>query len=180
MRYEYKLTYQNYKDSQRLYRRHRWQAALSYYFWIWLVPVLGSILALPLLANLLFDFHPDWLRSIVGFSGVGLWFAVFIPLMRFYTIRRCWKRLLPENVRKSIRTDIPVEIEWNNEQLISCLPGRSEGRFFWSAICDFAENEKLALIFVKKKQFIFVPKSALPESAWADLRSRLANKPVTV
>jgi hypothetical protein len=179
MRYEYKLTYQDYKDAQKLYLKSSWKAALSHYFWIWAVPIVGCILALPLIATLL-GFRSEWFESMAGFGGAGLWFAIFIPAMRIYTVRKCWKRLLPENARKSVRTEISAALEWNEEQLISILPGRSEGRFFWSALVDFVENDKLVLIFIKKKMFLFIPKDALPVSAWEDIRSHWINRPVGV
>jgi len=94
--------------------------------------------------------------------------------MRIYGIRKCWKRLLPESAKKSVRTDISVALEMTPEQIISILPGRSEGRFFWSVIVDYAEDGRLALVYIKKKQFLFIPRRAMDEVGWAELRSHLA------
>src|ERR1035438_2953075 len=127
MRYDYSLTYRDYLDAQRLYRRHRTSAGVGYYFAIWLLPIVGFIMGLPFVVGL-FGHQPSWLDSLSGFSGAGLWLAFFIPGMRIYTIRKCWKRLLPDSARRSTKSVIPVEIELTEDQIVSTLPGRSEGR----------------------------------------------------
>lgn len=175
MRHSYVLRYQDYKNAQVLYRRHRWTAALTYYLWVWVLPVVGFAVAIPLLLSP-FGHSPEWTSTVAPFSAMGIWFAVFIPVMRFYSVRRCWKRLLPENLAKSTKSEISVKLEMTEEQLISILPGRSEGRFYWSAILDFAEDDRIALVFVKKKAFIFIPRSALPAEGWTELGCHLTKR----
>jgi hypothetical protein len=177
MRYSYVLRYQDYKNAQALYRKHRLTASLTYYVWIWILPVVGLAVALPLLLGL-FGYSPEWASTLAPFSAMGIWFAVFIPVMRFYSVRKCWKRLLPENVPKSVKSEISVELEMTEEQIISILPGTSEGRFYWSSILDFAEDDRIALVFVKKKVFIFIPRSALPAQGWDELRYHLTKRGV--
>ncbi len=171
MRYQYTLTYRDYLTAQKLYRSHRWTSALSYYLWIWALPIAGALLALPFLAGL-FGLRRDLLPMLAGGSAVGLWFAIFIPAMRVYTIRKCWRNLLPESSKKSTKTTIPVELEMTPDQLISALPGKSEGRFFWPTLVDCAENSEICLVFIKKKLFLFIPIHALDETGWAELHSR--------
>jgi len=174
MRYEYTLTYKDYLDAQKLYRSHVWTAALSYYVWIWAVPIIGLTLALSWFVTMS-GYSLEWLASMAGFAGVGIWLGLFIPAARVYTIRKCWKRLLPESVPKSTKTSIAVEFEMTEDQVISVLPGRSEGRFFWTALFDLAEDDKLTLLFIKKRQFLFIPLRALDEAGWNLLRSKFAS-----
>jgi hypothetical protein len=137
------------------------------------VPILGLLTGLAWVANS-YSSPPEWVSNVAAFAGAGLWLAFFIPAMRIYGIRKCWKRLLPESAKKSVRTDISVALEMTPEQIISILPGRSEGRFFWSVIVDYAEDGRLALVYIKKKQFLFIPRRAMDEVGWAELRSHLA------
>jgi hypothetical protein len=174
MRYDYTLTYRDYLDAQKLYRRHRTSAGVFYYFWFWLLPIVGVVCGLPLVAGL-FGYQPTWLEALSGFSVLGLWFALSIPLLRFYSVRKCWKRLLPDSLPKSTQTEIPVGLEMTPDQLISSLPGRSEARFLWPALVDYAEDEKLALVYIKKKFFLFVPRRAMDDAGWIQLRSHFAN-----
>jgi len=178
LRYEYALSYKDYLDAQRLFRKHRWKAAVSYYGFIWVLPILGALAAVPWIAQLL-GVDADWVYRWRGFAGLGLWFAIAIPLIRIYSLRRCWRRLLPDSIKKSMRSEIPVELEINDEQLISILPGRSEGRFFWSALVDFAEDERLALVFIKRRMFLFIPRRAMDDAGWIQLRSHFANSRIS-
>jgi hypothetical protein len=173
MRYEYTLTYRDYLDAQKLHRHNRWKAALSYCVWIWVLPILGLLTGLAWAASS-FDSAPDWVSNVAAFAGAGLWLAFFIPAMRLYSIRKCWKRLLPESAKKSVRTDISVALEMTSDQIIVVLPGTAEGRYFWSAIVDYAEDERLALVYIKKKNFLFIPRRAMDEAGWAELRFHLA------
>jgi hypothetical protein len=143
-----------------------------------MLPIVGFIVGLPLIASI-FGYQPRWLEAPSVFSGVGLWFAFCIPLFRLISVRKCWKRLLPESGRRSTKSVIPVELEMTADQIISTLPGRSEGRFFWAALPDFVEDEKLALVFVKKKQFLFIPRRAMDEVGWVQLRSHFANSRIS-
>jgi len=171
MRYEYTLVYQDYLDAQKLYRKHRWRAAATYYVFIWVLPILGLLGSFPLIATFL-GYNSYLTRSLAPISGIGLWLALYFPLMRIYSIRKCWKLLLPEHIEKSTKSEIVVALEITPEQLISVIPGKSEGRFFWSGILDFVEDEQLALIFIKKKLFIFIPHRAMDEAGWSELRMR--------
>ena len=174
MSYNYVLTYQDFKNAQKLYRKHRDLAALSYYFWIWCLPIIGLFVAIPGILSMS-DVGPYWFKSFEAFVFLGLWVGLFIPIWRIFCMRRLWKRLVPPNIKGSkMKAEIPVVLEFNDEQVINGIPGRSEGRFFWTAIPDFAEDDELALIFIQKKNFLFIPKRALPETAWAELRRLVA------
>jgi hypothetical protein len=82
----------------------------------------------------------------------------------------------PNTSGKEMKVETHVTLEFNTEQFIITFPGKSEGRYFWSAIQDFAEDGKIALVFIQKKRFIFIPKHALPETAWFELRSLISNR----
>jgi hypothetical protein len=176
MRYDYVLRFDDYQDSQKLYLRHRRSAALFYYFYVWVLPLAG-ILSCALFVASRYGFHPEFSAALAGFAAAGLWFALFIPIMQFVGRRRCWKRLVPVDLKgKAKDMEIPASLEFNDEQVISAIPGRSEGRFYWPAIVDFAEDEKIALLFVHKKRFLFIPKRAMPTEVWDEFRDLLANK----
>ena len=173
MRYDYTLTYRDYLEAQRLYRRHRTGVGVGYYFVVWLLPIVGLFCGIPLVVGL-FGYQPAWLEGLSEFSGPGLWLAVFFPLWWMYKLRNGWKRLLPDSSPRSTRTTIPVGLEMTPDQLISSLPGRSEARFLWPALVDFVEDEKVALVFIKKKFFLFVPRDAMDEAGWTQLRAQFA------
>ena len=70
----------------------------------------------------------------------------------------------------------PVTFQFDEQQLISARPGSSEGRFQWNAIEDYAEDERLAILYVQRKLFLFVPKRAMDEAEWERLRAIAAER----
>ncbi|HZY61989.1 MAG TPA: YcxB family protein [Edaphobacter sp.] len=176
MRYDYVLRFDDYQDSQKLYLRHRRSAAVFYYFYVWVLPIVG-LLSCALFVASRYGFYPESSASFAGFAAAGLWFALFVPIIQVVGRRRCWKRLIPTGMKgKSKSIEIPVSLEFNDEQVISAIPGKSEGRFYWSAIVDFAENEKIVLLFVHKKRFLFIPKRAMSADTWNEFRNLLISK----
>jgi hypothetical protein len=176
VRFEYEVTYANCLDAQRLYRRHRWTQAVVFGLFCCVLPLVGVLFCLPLLAFIVFGYESSLVDISRNLAPLGFLFVV-IWLVVMSSYRRYWKKIIPESERKpSTKTKIPVALELTEDQLISILPDRSEGRFMWAALPDFAEDEKIALVFVKKKQFIFIPKRAIPEEAWAFIRSHLHSR----
>jgi len=161
MAYEYDLTFKDYLSAQKLYRHHRKWPQVTYLFWVWILLSFG-ILAL---VGIAFPTKSDNISPWTSWVLIAVWFAIGIPLFRVYQLRKCWKALNPTKAKS-----ISAELEWNNEQIISSVKNRSEGRFFWSTICDYAEDEKIVLIFIRKKQFLFIPREALNEVTWKELR----------
>ena len=176
MRYDYVLRFDDYQDSQKLYLRHRRSAAIFYYCYVWVLPIVG-LLACAMFIATIYGFHPELRSPFAGFAAAGLWLALFIPVMQFFGRRRCWKRMVPVGMKgKAKSVEIPASFEFNEEQVISAIPGKSEGRFFWPVILDFIEDDKIALLFVHKKRFLFIPKRAMPTEVWDELRKVSATK----
>jgi hypothetical protein len=170
MTFEYVLTYRDYIDAQKLYIRHRRMAAVKYYLWIWVVPIFGLCATIPFLHGLITHSTSEFMGAYAGVAAGGAWFVLFIPLMRWYSLRRCWKAMIPRERRGK-----PVMLEFTDDMVISAIPGQSEGRFFWTAIQDFAQDERITLIYVRKKNFLFVPTQAVPPEHWTTVRSRLTS-----
>ena len=162
--YHYVLRKEDFLDAQKLYRKHHLRAALSYYFWIWTIPIAGFCLVLALLAAVI-NRREDLIRQLAPAAAFGAWIAIFVPAMRWWQVRKLWKASLDTGAAGK-----PVTLQFDGEQLISAIPGKSEGRFFWTALVDFAEDERLVLLFIRKKNFLYIPKYALPEPAFAQIR----------
>jgi hypothetical protein len=60
--------------------------------------------------------------------------------------------------------------------VISAIPDRNEGRFYWKSIVDHAEAKSGMILFVSKKQYLLLPHHALNEAQWAELRALIAAK----
>ncbi len=162
--YEYVLLKQDFLNAQKLFRRSRPKAAISYWLYFWVCPILGCV-AIGITLFGLAAKRPHLVTLVVPFAVGGLVFAIFVPVHRWYQLRRAWNNCVPASLRGK-----PVTFQFDDTQLISTVPGRSEGRFFWSAVLDLAEDSQLALLFVREKNFLFIPKTALTAEAWDRVR----------
>jgi hypothetical protein len=164
---EYTISYADYKAANQLYLRHRLWARISYILTIWIVPIFGVCL----LAWSLWLRAHDVDASMNGPIIVsGAWLALAFPLARWLQVRRCYRNLFPKGVPKIARLMV------NDEQVISVIPDRNEGRFYWRAIQDHAEDKNGMILFVAKKRFLLVPHRALTEAQWTELRELVAAK----
>ena len=163
--HEYLVTKSDFLDAQRLHRRNRPWTALNYWTFHVVVPIVGAICAL----------YTGWLWIQGGSRAAGAWippgvlglyFAILPPLVRWNQIRRLWNNAQPKKYR-----DRPIQLQFDEEQVISSRPGESEGRFFWNAFEDYVEDEKLALLYVRRKLFLFIPRRAMPEDEWQRFRA---------
>jgi hypothetical protein len=71
-------------------------------------------------------------------------------------------------------TDRIISIDIDNERVVSSIPEVSEGKFFWNAIVDFAQDEKVTLLYIRKRAFIFFPTSVLSPDQHTELNDLIA------
>jgi hypothetical protein len=155
-------------DAQRLYLKHRRTAAIRYYLLVWALPIIGVFATVPFLLGEITHDSSKPMAMYAGLAAGGAWFAIFIPINRWFTVRRCWKAVVPPE-----RVGKPITLEFTDESVISTIPGQSEGRFFWTAIPDFVQNDRITLLFVRKKNFLFIPTKDIPPEQWAYVRAKL-------
>jgi hypothetical protein len=171
MPYPYSLTYRDFIHAQRLYLRHRLWSRIGFHFWVHVVPVLALLMgAWCIYAAATHQVY--LLRSLLPAAAWLVFMSLWMPIMRIINLRRRYKRMIPPGEKG----DVPVSFDFNEEGVSSTIPGRSEGRFYWSVIVDYVEDQKMALLFVHKKLFLYVPKRAMDEQAWASLRALITEK----
>ena len=168
--HEYVSTKQDFADAQRLHRSNRPRFAVWYWLWYGVLPGL-SVVYLMYWAALWITRGQGWALHNAAWAGLALYIAVMLPFGRWWQIRRLWDRTQPKKYRGE-----PVTFQFDEQQLISARPGSSEGRFQWNAIEDYAEDERLAILYVQRKLFLFVPKRAMDEAEWERLRAIAAER----
>ena len=166
---EYTIDYEDYKAAQRLYLRHRRWAMVVYLLFQWVLPAIAvGFVGWTLFLWLSTDYRD--LPFVGGITAGLLWMSFIFLLNRKLTIRRGYRNLFPKGVTPITR------LTADEAQLISAIPGRSEGRFFWAAIEDYAEDDRMALLFIRRKLFLMVPRRALNEAQWGELRALVTRK----
>lgn len=168
MRLEYTLTLSDYRSAQRLHIRQKISRRISFYVWFILIPILAAI---GLIAFTVLDIS-RYTHSAALFAGLEaglIWLALFCPISREYQIRKSFKQLFP-----ATRTDRSSILEIDDTHIVSAIPGVSEGKFFWSGICGFAQNERVTLIYIAAKRFLFFPTAAMKTEERVELNDMVA------
>jgi hypothetical protein len=172
MECEYITTFADYKAAQKLYLRHRPSARRRFLGWMYGLPIITLLLVVA-------TWHESGLENSEGF-GLAAWLTfcaamatLFVVVLRPWNLRRCFRKMRKAS---GLTGDTPTRFTFDANGVVSAVPNRSEGRFFWTAIEDFAEDSSIALLFIGKKRFLFVPKRAMNEPEWEALRQTVRAK----
>jgi len=95
--------------------------------------------------------------------------AIYFSLMREYYLRKGFKSLFPP-----ARTSRDSSIEIDEDRIFSEIPGVSEGKIFWNGVVAFAQDEKITLIYIREKAFLFFPTSVMSHDQRAELTDLVA------
>jgi len=72
--------------------------------------------------------------------------------------------------RVSLANHAEIVLEFDDEQVRFTIPGKTEVKYSWSAFTSFAESKRTATLLVGRAAFHTVPKTAMSEESWAELR----------
>jgi hypothetical protein len=168
----YTTNFQDFKNAQLLSIRSKRFGQLRYAFWFWILPIISIIS----FAALAYDIH--WrhfgLKPLTGGMLAGIaWFGLWFLIMRPIVYRRLYKQM--KNGRSD---DAILELEIAGNEMISRIPGISEGRFFRKALFAFKENESIALIYLAKNKFLLLPKRTIDDEHMQQIREWVSQKEV--
>jgi hypothetical protein len=166
MRYFYTATYADFRAAQRTYIRSSTARRVRFHLLTWGLLVLGT-LVLALMLSLHLENTP-LMPLYAGLGGGLLGGGIATCLLRPWRMRRAYEAF---NGKVSEARSVYFEVQ--AETLLSGIVDRSEGRFQRAAICNFVEDETTALLFFSKKRFLYIPKTALPQEGWNDLKQWL-------
>ena len=166
MGHEYVMSFEDFRNAQNLYFRHRRAAGIRLRLWLYGLPALAVALVIADV-YLRRSRDPDAYDPLLGAVVFFVILSVWVIGSRRWQLRRCFKRILPPGQAK----EALVQFDFDDQGVVSSIPGRSEGRFFWAGILDYVEDDEMALLFVRKKNFLFVPKRAMDDPAWERLRA---------
>jgi hypothetical protein len=167
MKIEYTLTLADYKRALALHNRQKLFGRGNSFFMLRIVPAFALfVIAFWLVEAAL---GKDSLAQNQPVTWISVIFFAALPLLWEWSVRRHFKQLFPTSV-----TSRKVSFSADDELIVSAIPDRSEGRFQWSAVDHFAQDEKITLIYVGKKRFLFLPTPAFSPEQRAELNDLIA------
>ncbi|MGH9598735.1 MAG: YcxB family protein [Terracidiphilus sp.] len=67
-----------------------------------------------------------------------------------------------------------IGLDIDDECIKSSVPGFSEGKFYWSAITSFTQNDRVTMLYIDKRKFLFFPTSAMSSIQRTELNDLIA------
>jgi uncharacterized membrane protein YeaQ/YmgE (transglycosylase-associated protein family) len=165
MKIEFKLSFALFRAAYKLFWRRQLSARLIF-------PISVAMLIAGILGAVVVDERGPfgWLVSVcAGAIGGGVVGTLLLPLMRIYSVHRAYRHFLPSPVDDKL-----LSFEIDDVCISSLIPGVGAGTIQWSAICDFAQDEKVTLLYLTKKRFYFFPNSAMTPAQRAELADLIA------
>jgi drug/metabolite transporter superfamily protein YnfA len=165
---DYAIQFDDYKAAHRLWLLDRPGAMLWHLFVMWILP--GVVVC----ANcwslwLWIRQRNDVLPTMYGFTIALTWLCLILILTYRRRLRRRYKEATGGAAAQRVRLVV------DNAHVSVSHGGRAETRFSWNAIEKFLEDER-GSVLVAGKMWVVIPRRALNEAQWAELRGMAAAK----
>jgi YcxB-like protein len=163
MRIMYELTAAEFIAAQRLHSRRNPVGYFNLAICYVVAPLLGIFLML----------------SVVSFPKVGFNLSSIskeiVPLL--ITLTPLWLHLYWRNRFKSSRvSSTPCVIEFDEDRIVSEMPGFSRSTVEWIAIKKYRESKKMLLIYISNVSFWAIPCRACEKEQYTELLGLLRRK----
>lgn len=152
MKYQYTLTTADYRAALALYVKQKWTRRAGNFFMSWFLPFCG-LMTLSYEAYLMFKGQLSFVND-QSWKLVIPFVLLIVPLSQWNLVRKQFKLMFPSENRT-------LTIDIDDERIHVVNPGTSESTFTWNGILSFAQDEKIAILFVAKGRFLFFPTQGL-------------------
>ena len=164
MRCEYIFTYRDFNESMKIYRHVSKRAAIGYLLYVWVLPLLALCMGLGCLIA--------YVRQDAALFGAMFWsscvgFAVAwgLPVRHRLAMRRAFDQ------RNALAKNKPMFFEYDDAGTRFVVPNGTEITYPWSSFTNYKENDQVAVLFIQEAAFHTIPKRAMNEDGWIQLRS---------
>jgi hypothetical protein len=164
MRLEYTLTLKDYKAAFRLHRQRKISRRLT----VWLGPILMVIGVVGFVVCSVANNTPLAAQAAALTAG-SLVFTIGMPISRSWNIRKSFNRLFPSGEKDRIS-----RIAIDDQGICRELSGVAELKLSWNGIYDFAQDEKITLLYTNKDCFLLWPTALMSAEQRAELGGLVA------
>jgi len=168
MKLTYTLTLDDYKASLRLHKRQRLGRRIHFFIFDVVIPTMAIAALVGIIAAKSYG-QSDLVDGLIVPDAALVIIALLVPLLRAYRIRKSYKQLFPPG-----RVDRNWYIEVDDERILSSVPGVGEGKYFWTGILAFAQDERITLLYITENQYLPIPTCALSPDQRTELDELVA------
>jgi hypothetical protein len=173
MKINYTPTLEDYKSVYRLHHSQRLGGRSGYTFLFIVLPILAF---LGLIFNIVLSCYGDK-EPAGGFSGIEI-FSVLCLCSLYLLVRRSYviRKLLVRSIGRFLpsQSDRVKIIDIDDERIISEIAESSITKYFWTAICAYAQDDKITLIYVRNSGYILIPARVMSPAQRAELNDLIA------
>jgi len=162
MHCEYVVTYRDFRESIRAYRQISKAALIAYFFRNLLFSTLAFV-EVVLCLYAFFTHDQEFLSGWAFITGVTVVVAILLPIIYSLQLRRMFK------LRTSL-VDGKVSLDFDEATVRFTVPDRAQVVYPWTSFTAYREVPRTATLFVGKAAFHTIPKPAMDEKGWGELR----------
>jgi hypothetical protein len=164
MKFEFTISLRDYKHALKLHRKRTLSRRLF-------PLVCPALLALSIIAFVGASLARNLVvaSQAVALAAGSLTGIIALPILRFFSTRRCYKLMFP-----STRTSPTSTIDIDDQRIVEENPGTEEVKLAWSGALDFVQDERVTLIYINPSRFFLFPTSAMSSDQRAELDSLVA------
>jgi hypothetical protein len=165
MKLNYTLTLADWKAALRLHRCQKLSRRIAEFIWFRFMPIICFLmLAFELIMG--FTQKTFFSQNPPGLLIVPLVFML-LPVIRSQFVRTQFNQLFSPSART-------LSIDIDDERIVCVNPGSSESRFLWHIVLEYAQDEKITMIYIAKLRFLFFPTSAMSVEQRTELNDLVA------
>jgi YcxB-like protein len=157
MRCEYIFTYQDFLESVKAYRQISKKAAISYYLYVWILPIVSLTIGV-ICIRAYFHQDTELYGPLFWISCIGLGATFGFPARYRMGLRRAFQQ------RNALAMGKPMFFEFDDATVRFIVPEGTEVSYPWTSFTDYWENDRVAVLFVKEAAFHTIPKRAMGEN----------------
>lgn len=164
MHCEYNVTYKDFIESMKGYRKVSMGAAYAYYLDNWAVPVIGLAMLLVFL-TLLLRGNGEAVDTWAFLPILGIAAMIGPPIFYRVKLRQAYRQ------RASVVKDERVAFDFDENSVRFTIAHKAEVSYAWESFTDYKETDQVATLFVKKAIFHTIPKRAMDDTTLGALRA---------
>ena len=162
---EYTVTFSDFNHSLAAYRKVSRLAFISYLASVWIWPAVA----------LCAGFFGIFLAQLSGESGSylivsGFGVALLLPLVYRLRMRYAFRQ------RNLLARSRPMIFEFDEDTTHFRVPGAIDITYPWGSFSHVVDGQEVVTLIIKGAMFHTIPKRAMPESQWAEVRRLVAAK----